>query len=86
MKISDLCSLIKSCSDAGVKEFQLGDLRITFDINNLTTDKQDPNNSTRSVPFYTTQEAVDLGMDREDELTQLMLKDPVAYDEMVDTK
>ncbi len=75
-----LCELIKACSEAKVSEFKLGDLHITFNgaksPNNLTDVANNPNNGLRSVPL----EPVN---DRDQELENLMITDPAAYEEMV---
>lgn len=79
--------LLEACSKHGVKFFTSENLEVEFyegappaiidDEYSLTEIKQPPNNDTRSVPF-------DTGL-KEDELTKLLLSDPVAYEEMVDT-
>lgn len=79
--------LIEACSKHGVKFFKSENLDVEFfedphptlninDEYSLTEVKQPPNNDTRSVPFDTAL--------KEDELTKLLLSDPVAYEEMVD--
>lgn len=79
--------LLEACSKHGVKFFTSENLEVEFyenapspiidDEYSLTEIKQPPNNDTRSVPFDTAL--------KEDELTKLLLSDPVAYEEMVDT-
>lgn len=83
-KATELCELIKACGEAGVAEFSLGDLRVSFmgqkASGMLTMGQYAPSIEDRSEPSPTTHE-VELSQD--EELAQKLLADPLAYEEMV---
>jgi hypothetical protein len=92
MKFSELNSLVKACRDADVAMFEMGDLKITFRGDHMISDpswnlsltdlKQDPTISTGSVPFDTISKEIK----EFEDLENLRLSDPVAYEEMVETE
>lgn len=76
-KASDLVSIIKACNDANVSEITMGDTRIVFSgakcPEYLTDVANIPETDSRSVPS-----------ESQDELEQLLLSNPSAFEELVE--
>lgn len=80
----DIVKILKACSDAKVNELQFRDLKVSFQADNLTFTAFGHDNGTRSVPdFAPDQEGV---FDKDEELTQKLLSDPMLYEELVETE
>jgi hypothetical protein len=90
---SDICLILVACQQTGVKDLQIGDLKVTFqDSHNierthldisLTKPLQNMNNSTKDEPSDTPIQSDMVTLDEEDRLDQLMLSDPAAYEDQV---
>lgn len=78
----DIIKILKGCSDAGVQNFSYQGLEVAFKSDNLTFNSFSHDNGTRSVPdFVPDQEGI---LDRDEELTNKLLSDPLAYEELVE--
>lgn len=84
---SDLIEIIKACGASGVEKIKIGDLEIQFKGQQvpdyLTIFPQNLNNSTRSVPDNASDNDA---IDKDEELVQKLLTDPLAYEELVDVE
>lgn len=80
---NDIVKIIKACGDASVSEIAIGDLYICFNGAKCPKDLTDvaniPETSLRSVPS----EPV---TSEEDELDRLLLSNPSAYEDVVETE
>jgi hypothetical protein len=76
---SDIIDIIKACASSGVREFSVGDLRLSF---------VKPKQIIAPAPPHTTQKFEDDLLESEAALKdkyleELMIKDPVKYEELL---
>lgn len=83
----DIVNIIRACSESQVREFKLGEMHIVLMGQNtpwsLTDVANSPDNEFRSVPDYMPDEGI---FDKDEELTQKLLSDPLAYEELVEVE
>lgn len=81
----DICSIIDTCSNAGVTKFDLGGLKIEFssDVFPPKPSSVLPADSPEPVVEEIELSPGDAALLRGIEETQAMIDDPVAYEEMV---
>lgn len=85
LKSSDICRIIDACKKAGVREFRFGALSLTFDEpgNTPSWPKSQKSNSKARPPSSDEEKGIRTPALSPEELEELNLRDPSAYERAI---
>jgi hypothetical protein len=82
---TDICRIIKSCSEHGVNTFEYQGIKVSFDqlVTNNSIDVANPIDSVDNEDVTNESNKKDSATLLEDHIAELMITDPVEYERMV---